>query len=542
MNERNGTTIEALVSTLRQRRARVPAEIGTFVALEVTEAMIRRPSRVALEHVRVAEDGTVLVFEGAAATSHADSARSVLNLLAALLVAAGTSVPRQLVGIVEDADRLGPDPLRTLRDELESSLVPLNRGAARRVLSRMIREAQRPASERPPPSADAKLDAEVDALFDDVLASDDGAPTNERPRPAMRDAAPIDGPVEARPKPQSIRPDADPKPRRVSVPPPSAVLTDSLADSWGADATPEPPRPREPAVREPAVREPVRDEPSRAREEARGPREADATSPSLPRKEARAARAAVESEPPPRPAKRREREIDDGLDEAPRRGGAGTWIALSLVLVALAGGFVYARQFVPALMAPASTEPEPVLAPPAPAPRAGTLVVRPSVERAQVFLFVGRGPISVDQLPRGVAHEFLVVADGMRPARALVPATSDEWETTSEGPRFELAVQANEPGSSDEFGPSLMPSGTGTAGELGSVRVVTNPRGAKVFQLVGFAPEARIEGIDPARAYELMVIAEGYGTERVVVGPSDWREEGEGSLAEVSVTLERARR
>lgn len=172
-------------------------------------------------------------------------------------------------------------------------------------------------------------------------------------------------------------------------------------------------------------------------------------------------------------------------------------------------------------------------------PAAGDLVVRVATERAQVLRFVGRGPVSIPHLPLGVAHEFVGTADGASPARLLVPKDA-EWEGTPDGPRYEAAMQlgtADLPGTS-ELGETLLPQDVGTPSEkLGTVRIVTTPRGAKVYQLIGFAPEAHVEALPLESAQELLIYRKGYAPELRVVAPSDYLERGGKKVAELDVTL-----
>jgi hypothetical protein len=172
-------------------------------------------------------------------------------------------------------------------------------------------------------------------------------------------------------------------------------------------------------------------------------------------------------------------------------------------------------------------------------PAAGDLVVRVATERAQVLRFVGRGPISVPHLPLGVAHEFVGVSDTASPARLLVPKEA-EWEGTPDGPRYEAAMQlgtAGVPGTS-ELGETLLPQDVGAPSDkLGTVRIVTTPRGAKVYQLIGFAPEAHVEALPLESTQELLIYRKGYAPELRVVAPSDYLERGGKKVAELDVKL-----
>ncbi|MFW6067382.1 MAG: hypothetical protein ACOC97_03525 [Myxococcota bacterium] len=174
--------------------------------------------------------------------------------------------------------------------------------------------------------------------------------------------------------------------------------------------------------------------------------------------------------------------------------------------------------------------------------RFGHLIVHVAPERAQVLRFVGRGPVTAEHLPVGVAHEFVAVADGRRPTRAVVPADAHWSREGDEAPRYELAMQAGEESKSRALGETQLSRDVGTpTGELGEVRVITNPPGAKVYHLIGFAPTARVEDLPTDEAHELLVYRRGHRAERVVVGPSDWQRVDGRPTAEITVELDRGR-
>ncbi|MBC7174188.1 MAG: hypothetical protein H5U40_17220, partial [Polyangiaceae bacterium] len=182
---------------------------------------------------------------------------------------------------------------------------------------------------------------------------------------------------------------------------------------------------------------------------------------------------------------------------------------------------------------------------PAPA-RYGDLLIRVP-DRAQVLMRVGRGPAVATNLPVGLAHEFVAIADGRVPTRAIVPPDAS-WDPTPEGPRYELAMQTGEaevPFEAIELGPTRLPSEAGVnQNRLGAVRVVTTPPGAEVFLLIGFGPEARVRDLRADQTYELVIWREGFAPKRVLVRPDDFLRGEEGKRAEVDVELEprRARR
>lgn len=138
----SSTSVQFMVDTLRARRARVPSEVGAYLVLEACEKLQRRPSIISAEHISVGDAGEVAVADGAGPCEEPDAAAALCRLLSFLLVASEDNISPGLLEILE------VDPtvwtLARLRDALEANLVPLNRQASRRVLSRLVRESQRP--------------------------------------------------------------------------------------------------------------------------------------------------------------------------------------------------------------------------------------------------------------------------------------------------------------------------------------------------------------------------------------------------------------
>ncbi|MGB5694851.1 MAG: hypothetical protein WBM46_04290, partial [Polyangiales bacterium] len=157
-----------LVQELEQRGARLPFEIGAFVALEACEGLLKDSVKLEADDVRVTLEGSIVVSEAAQRAEPSEAARSLVSVLARLLVAAGPGVPPDLLQLVKESTTgQGPKDLRHLHDAIEASLIPINRGASRRVLARLVRESDRP----PAPEADRvdrhELDAELDELLRD---------------------------------------------------------------------------------------------------------------------------------------------------------------------------------------------------------------------------------------------------------------------------------------------------------------------------------------------------------------------------------------
>lgn len=160
-----GTNLEELLSTLRTQRRRLPFEIGAFLALNVTEALLERPRRADPARIAIREDGTVEIVDAEACDERA-ALVALHRSLTGLLAAAGEGVPAMLLDLVEQSPESEALSLARFRDELEASLVPLNRAAAQRVLARTIRDIRREASSEARAAASTDdVDADLDALI-----------------------------------------------------------------------------------------------------------------------------------------------------------------------------------------------------------------------------------------------------------------------------------------------------------------------------------------------------------------------------------------
>lgn len=484
-----GVNLEQLLSVLKRKGIPLPFEIGTFVALEACEALGGRLGVLRPADVWVADDGNVSVAPEVTARSEEGAARAVVTLLADLLVAAAPGVPSMLLELVENGPADGVWTLSGLRDDLEACLVPLNRGATKRVLSRLLREAKR-EGDRPSarPAGDAPTQRQVDDEFDALLGggatADTALPTDysrfesvRPPRPAEEDTQQIfDDEVSAVTQ------------RRIPK------LSPSLAEELEPDE------------------EEVEHEPTNV---LRG-----------------------------RPQLNVPIEMNDGPE---REGRGGLWVGVALLALAAGLGGAYlglGKDKLRALMGGSqSPPPAPVVGSPSAeetAPKYGDLVITSTPDRAQVFLFAGKGPAIVERLPVGIAHELLAIADGRAPTRALVPADA-AWEDTPEGPRYELAMQtgedAVEPAEWD-FGATRLPTDPGTpSAERGNVRVVTSPPGARVYQLVGFTPNARVDNIVLGEDLEALVYLPGYAVERLTVNRGMFVDAGGKWVAQVDATM-----
>ena len=160
--------VDQLVQELERRGDRLPFEIGAFVALEACEGLLLESVRLDADDVRVTVDGSVVVSNEAERAEPDEAARSLVSVLARLLVAAGPGVPPHLLQLVKDG-KTGHNPhdLRHLHDAIEASLIPINRGASRRVLARLVRESDRPPAPEPVRVDPRELDTELQELLRD---------------------------------------------------------------------------------------------------------------------------------------------------------------------------------------------------------------------------------------------------------------------------------------------------------------------------------------------------------------------------------------
>jgi hypothetical protein len=510
-------SIDQLLASLQRRGVPMPFEIGTFLVLEATERLIATmPVMVAASDVWLSDDGELLVAAQGSAATEREACRALIILLGDLLVRSAPGVPSMLLQLVERGPSEGDWRLARVRDDLEASLVPLNRGATRRVLARLLREAKRDVerSMAPPPDENA-----VDRELDEMLGIE-SAPAPQRSAQATAAAPRISRPRAPAPPEPMIDPEPEPLPRAqdetidVEIDPETGrgvVRGRAAGDSARARAANERAKPRSHAT-EPRPLAEADEEPARA--------------PRRPRRES----------------------LDDFEHAAAGQAGSSARIAQWLLVLALALVAAYViigRERVRTVFG--VTEPAaqplpiaPSAAPVAAAPRYGELRVTSTPPKAQVLMRVGEGPIVVPKLPLGVAHEFVAMLPGMSPSRAVVPPDA-KWAQEGGEARYELALQlgaASAHARENDLGPTRLTQEVGhPSGTLGSVRVITSPPGASVYQLIGFTPDVSVQNLPLDQPVDLLVYLPGHLLQRVRVGSQDWQKTASGMLAEPAVTL-----
>lgn len=141
----SGASLNLLLQQLRRRTAQVPHEIGAFVVLQACEIVLDRPSLVDPDNVWVGRDGGVHVNDMPTDVDETRIAQSLQSLLRCVSEASGICTPPRIQRLLDP--QLTSLPLEQLRAAIITALVPLNRAASKRVLSRLLREAMHQMSQ-----------------------------------------------------------------------------------------------------------------------------------------------------------------------------------------------------------------------------------------------------------------------------------------------------------------------------------------------------------------------------------------------------------
>ena len=476
-------SLEQLVAALARKGIPLPHEIGTFLVLESCERLIGQPLVIiGPGEVWLTDEGEVMLAAGKPAGSEMLAARALVVLLGELLVRSAPGVPQMVLELVEHASADEQLKLAVLRDDLEATLVPLNRAATRRVLSRLLREARKErerGASVPAPDSGA-LDDELDALL--------GVPAGI-PR------------VEAAPAPAPRAPQLQGK---------------ALHQGGGLEL-------------DDALEEAPRKQPKRK------PERAAAAAPQERTEQPRASAPRVFSD-----------DLDAIPEMRSGSSlGSRLALGLLAITLCLAGAyFVLGKDGSRKLLGLSPEAPAASAEPTAPAaqpaqPRYGELRVSSSPARAQVLLLIGKAPAVVRGLPVGVAHELIAVAEGRTPARGVVPADA-AWTEENGAQQYELALQLGElkKGGYQDVGSTRLPQTAGApTGATGNVRVVTAPPGAAVYQLIGFTPDVRVENLDVREPAELLVYLAGYEPQRVTLTEGTYKLEEGRLIADLEIAL-----
>lgn len=437
------TSVSDLLSMLREQRRRLPFEIGAFLALQATEELLERPRRSPSTSVYILEDGSI-ELRRAEECDESEALVVLHEVLAGLLAAAGEGVPGMLLDLIERPAASPDVSLERWRDELEASLIPLNRAAAKRVLARTLRDLKRgkESSKRAAPSGDS--DDDLDALIAGRTPTSVEAPHT------------IAGPDSERPA--SFARPTRPEPNRSEAPRKSI-----FSDGHG---------------------------------------EEDLTE----------------------------------LREAPARNPLGLMVALTALALAVLGTIVHVTRR--PHDSGASTPPRAPAAPSQPDAERGEIDLEVEPEGAVVRLFIGRAPTLADDVPVGVAQEFIALTDDGRAARFVVPAHG-AYRDVDGVPELSVIIESPEGPSAAVLTTTDLRSETMgvPSGRVGRVRIDARLPNAKIYRTVGFAPIARVVGWAVDRPAEFVVSAALHEPQRVVVAPSDFVTDRGERRASMRVTL-----
>jgi hypothetical protein len=151
------------------------------------------------------------------------------------------------------------------------------------------------------------------------------------------------------------------------------------------------------------------------------------------------------------------------------------------------------------------------------------------------MLYVGRGFARVEDVPLGVAHEFVAIADGFTPSRTVLAADA-KWQVKDEvlftTLKIALAPQKARR-SALALGATRLPrQRTAPTGKVGTLEIRTDPSEAAIYQLIGFTPDLAIENLSVDKPIRLLVYAAGYRFQYFDVDPDQWvKREGKLSAA-----------
>ncbi len=520
-----------LVERMRAANARLPWEVGAFISLEVAEHLLRRPCPVDLGRIRIGPEGELGVQDQGLRADEPTAARAFVQLLARLLVAAGTDVPQHLITLSERGLNATNPRIRDIKQDIERALVPLNRPAMRRLLARLFREHMQRLSQ--PAALRASIPimpSEEDDL--DRLLSDDEPSTVVKNLSGLAKEA-MGGRVSSLPEAVASRPEYEESVLTEIDEDVSDTLIKEVENTGHTKPDRNPIYQAIKASRDGRISGVSRSSQPAARPSTRSQPRADVSEHAI-----AVSKMVAEGTHPRRES--RHDSIEHMWDAERKRVGWGRWVLLMLFIAAGAVGYVYrtqvgalyqhARQTIAKQAAP------PVRKVPVKKPIAiGEIVLAVEPASAQVLLFAGKAPVEVEDVPVGMTQEFVATIQNEPTAGAAASETmlsrvllagDAVWQKRGERSFYELAIQLDKKEDAD-FGKSLLTeaSGGGLGSEVGIVRVVTSPQGASVYQTVGFAPEARLFNLSLAHSYEFLIVSPGYEPQTLVVAPGDFVEQ-----------------
>lgn len=505
-------TLEEIFAVVSQKRAPLAPELAGYLVLELAEG-IGSAGEIDPRYVYVSEEGSVALVRGPNEAS-GDAEASLRKLLAKLLETAGAQTP----ALASVARRKGGAGVPVLVEELEASLIPVNRSAGKRALARLARETKRvtnrvgrnasvPEIVAPPPAA-AKFDEHeaVTAGGGDVKVSPDESQSNLPTVGISKDE--LDA-VAHKAKRDSV--DSLLDSFEVSGKKEDKALGRELKAMAGLEPTKTPP--------------PVKQGPMDSIESLLAE-----SAPSTKKDTGREAPIARRSAPPksearaPSPSYSSERQLPTAPSQVKKipqlsltnetkalRKKGGSPIGIIVLFVFIVAGFAVALWLVKPGFLTGRT-PEKIAAERAAAEAESariaalrgvpachaTLVVNGAPKDSEVLIREGQAPVDVEHMPVGARLEFVATAEGYAPKRAIVPEGA-AWDSATGKPRFDLPVQLDtskvRAGAVDKWPPGDPGSEVGGKGNPGTVHVISSPKGAEIWLLAGIGPDANIEDI-----------------------------------------------
>jgi hypothetical protein len=134
-------TVAELIAAAQARKAPLAAESAGYVVLAAADQVSAAPRRVSAPTVELTDEGGIRLC-GGEPCNEADAERELRALLDRLQLVSSSLTPA-LFRVAHRAESVG---LAAFVRELESALIPVNRGAARRALARLSRETTRALS------------------------------------------------------------------------------------------------------------------------------------------------------------------------------------------------------------------------------------------------------------------------------------------------------------------------------------------------------------------------------------------------------------
>ncbi len=508
-------TLEEIFAVVSQKRAPLAPELAGYLVLELAEG-VGNAGEIDPRYVYVSEEGSVALVRGPNEAA-GDAEGSLRKLLAKLLETAGAQTP----ALASVARRKGGQGVLVLIEELEASLIPVNRSAGKRALARLARETKRVTNRvgRNASVPEIAAGAPPAAIrFDEHEAVTAGA-ADTKPPPPHPDESASNLPTVGISKDELDA--VAHKAKRDSV--------DSLLDSFEVSGRKED-KALGRELKAMAGLEPTKTPPPVSGSDADAIESllAESAPASIKKETGRESPASRRSAPPksevrpPQPSYGQERQLPTAPSQVKKipqlslsneakvlRKKGGSPIGVILLFLLIIAGFAVALWLVKPGFLTGRT-PEKIAAERAAAEAESariaaqrgipachaTLVVAGAPKDSEVLIRQGQAPVDVEHMPVGTRLEFVATAEGYAPKRAIVPEGAT-WDSATGKPRFDLPVQLDKSkaraGAVDAWPPIEPGTEVGGKGNPGTVHVISSPKGAEIWVLAGIGPDATIE-------------------------------------------------